>query len=300
MDSDEEEAYVPRKHHDFKVNIRLVNPFNGLSHAAMNQLLREFMETTAIDTDWLIYIRKGAFLAQGGMKAFDRPREDGLSLRDSEVKALMSEATRKWDQPFILYALVACCSLGAAVQGWDETAVNQAQLFFALPRNQGGFGLGGTPEHPNQRLGWINSAPYLCCAILGCWLTEPLNRYLGRRGALFVACLVSSASCLGQAFTNNWWQMLIARFCLGLGLGPKSATAPIYASECAPKNIRGGLVMMWQMWTAFGLFMGYLSGVALNRLGWRLVIGSPVSFSMFLRALYLMLIKCFVTRWFFH
>lgn len=41
-----------------------------------------------------------------------------------------------------------------------------------------------------------------------------------------------------------------------------SATIPIYASECAPAKIRGGLVMMWQMWTAFGLFLGYVSGVA--------------------------------------
>ena len=83
-------------------------------------------------------------------------------------------------------------------------------------------------------------------------LTAPLNHYLGRRGAIFVACLISSVSCVWQAFTYSWWQLLLARFFLGLGIGPKSATVPIYASECAPKNIRGGLVMMWQMWTAFG------------------------------------------------
>ena len=48
----------------------------------------------------------------------------------------------------------------------------------------------------------------------------------------------------------------------GLGIGPKSATIPIYAAECTPAAIRGALVMMWQMWTAFGIMLGYIAGVA--------------------------------------
>lgn len=92
-------------------------------------------------------------------------------------------------------------------------------------------------------------------------LTEPLNRILGRRGTIFVTCVISSLACLWQAFTNNWWHLFIARFALGLGIGPKSATIPIYAAECTPANIRGALVMMWQMWTAFGIMLGYIAGV---------------------------------------
>lgn len=46
--------------------------------------------------------------------------------------------------------------------------------------------------------------------------------------------------------------MFVARFALGLDIGPKSATVPIYAAECMPPQIRGALVMQWQMWTAFG------------------------------------------------
>ncbi|KAI4127182.1 MAG: hypothetical protein LQ341_006814 [Variospora aurantia] len=88
-----------------------------------------------------------------------------------------------------------------------------------------------------------------------------MNRVLGRRGTIFVTCIISSLACLWQAFTNNWWHLFIARFILGLGIGPKSATIPIYAAECTPANIRGALVMMWQMWTAFGIMLGYISGV---------------------------------------
>lgn len=46
-----------------------------------------------------------------------------------------------------------------------------------------------------------------------------------------------------------------------------SATVPIYASECAPRSLRGGLVMMWQMWTAFGIMLGYVFGLAFWNIG---------------------------------
>ena len=45
--------------------------------------------------------------------------------------------------------------------------------------------------------------------------------------------------------------MFIARFALGFGIGPKSATVPIYAAETTPPPIRGALVMQWQMWVSF-------------------------------------------------
>lgn len=60
--------------------------------------------------------------------------------------------------------------------------------------------------------------------------------------------------------------MFVFRFLLGLGIGPKSATIPIYASECAPANVRGALVMMWQVFTAFGIMCGFFCGAAFRSL----------------------------------
>ena len=56
--------------------------------------------------------------------------------------------------------------------------------------------------------------------------------------------------------------MFTFRFLLGLGIGLKSTTIPIYASECVPANVRGTLVMMWQVFTAFGIMCGYFAGAA--------------------------------------
>lgn len=42
------------------------------------------------------------------------------------------------------------------------------------------------------------------------------------------------------------------RMLLGIGMGLKEVTVPVFSAENAPTSIRGGLVMSWQVWTAFG------------------------------------------------
>jgi len=91
--------------------------------------------------------------------------------------------------------------------------------------------------------------------IRGCWLSDPLNYYFGRRGTIFFAAIFCFVSVIGSAFTQTWQQLFVCRLLLGIGMGSKASTVPIYAAENTPASIRGGLVMSWQMWTAFGIFM---------------------------------------------
>jgi MFS family permease len=81
-----------------------------------------------------------------------------------------------------------------------------------------------------------------------------MNKRFGRRGTVFIACVISAAACFWQAFTNTWWHMFIARFFLGFGVGPKSSTTPMYSAECAPPKLRGALVMQWWVFLAFLFF----------------------------------------------
>ena len=62
-------------------------------------------------------------------------------------------------------------------------------------------------------------------------------------------------------------------------MGAKASTVPIYAAENCPAAIRGGLVMSWQMWTAFGIFLGFCANLAVYNVGaiaWRLQLGSAM------------------------
>ncbi|KAK3215883.1 hypothetical protein GRF29_8g1427028 [Pseudopithomyces chartarum] len=279
---------------------RLAQPFSGWNHDRMTKSIDNFIQVSGLE-DYEKYIRRGAFLAQS-KAAFvpGRERSDGLILKDDERHYLdLEESPRridKFNQPWRLYAVVGLCSLGAAVQGWDESAVNGAQIYYIDALGLTGY---------DGWIGLVNSAPYLCCAF-SCWLNYPLNKLLDRRGVIFVTCLISSLTCFGQAFPQTWQQLFAARFLLGFGIGPKSATIPIYAAESAPSNIRGALVMMWQMWTAFGIMCGYISGVALANVGdrntsqcsveagnllsfrcslnWRLMLASPTILPLFVVA----------------
>lgn len=60
-------------------------------------------------------------------------------------------------------------------------------------------------------------------------------------------------------------------------MGAKASTVPIYAAENSPASIRGALVMTWQMWTAFGIFLGTTANLVVANAGdisWRLQLGS--------------------------
>ena len=162
-------------------------------------------------------IQKGALVAQSP-GAFER-----MDLEEDEKEALRVEVTHKWKHPKRLYITVVVCSIGAAVQGWDQTGSNGANLSFPIA-----FGIpdtallqDGSPNpdaDTNQWLvGIINAAPYIASAFIGCWLSDPLNNYFGRRGAIFIAAIFLILTPIGSALCQTWEQLLACRLLMGLG-----------------------------------------------------------------------------------
>ena len=67
-------------------------------------------------TDALPLLKKGALVAQ------DPANIENLDSLDEEEKdALRYEAEHRWKHPLRLYVTIIVCSIGAAVQGWDQT-----------------------------------------------------------------------------------------------------------------------------------------------------------------------------------
>lgn len=261
-------------------NAKLANPLLGLSVAELRSAGRAYALSRGIaDPEDVRAFELGAVLAQRPEKWERVGGSEGAN--EEELRVLEKEYANKWSQPPLMYLVIVLCSTCAAVQGMDETVVNGAQLFYG-PQ----FGIGDkNSQRDTWLIGLVNSAPYLCCAFVGCWLTTPLNNWFGRRGTIWLTCFFSAAACFWQGFTNTWWHMFIARFFLGLGIGPKSATVPIYAAESTPPAIRGALVMQWQMWTAFGIMLGYVADIAfynvpdpvgITGLNWRLMMSSAM------------------------
>nr|SIP56010.1 putative Sugar Porter [Yarrowia alimentaria] len=275
----EEIPGLPKPENDEMVNPEL-DPENPLTRYTTKELT-QIAEKFAVDNDLAdksdAFV-KGALVARDPL-GFERIEE----LDEDDRHWLRRELTHKWDHPAKVYYIVVVCSMAAAVQGMDETVINGANIIF--PQQ---FGIHEEPGIVSQKtwlLGLVNSAPYLCCAVISCWLTDPINKYLGRKWTIFWTCFWSGATCFWSGFVNNWWHLFIARFFLGFGIGPKSATVPVYAAECAPPAIRGAMVMMWQMFTAFGIMMGYVMDLAfyyvkdrgtIVGLNWRLMLGSAL------------------------
>jgi hypothetical protein len=102
-----------------------------------------------------------------------------------------------------LYFLCILCAGSAIVQGMDQTAVNGAQSYYFAE-----FGIG--PEQVYIR-GLLNGIPYLAAATIGCWTNAPLNKYLGRRGTIFICCFISFATSFWMAASPTWGSLLASR-----------------------------------------------------------------------------------------
>ncbi|KFY23847.1 hypothetical protein V493_05595 [Pseudogymnoascus sp. VKM F-4281 (FW-2241)] len=259
-----------------KLNLKLANPLGHFRIDKVGDMGEQYCREFALgEAEDVRAFRLGAMVAKDPNKF----REvEGLT--EDELQVFSDELEHKWRQPKTLYLVILLCSLCAAVQGMDETVVNGAQIFYKQH-----FGIGEKDPRSTWLVGLLNSGPYLCCAILGCWLTIPFNNWFGRRGTIFLTCFFSATACFWQAFANTWWHMFVARFFLGFGIGPKSATVPIYAAETAPPPIRGALIMCWQMFTAFGIFVGYAADLmfyevndpaGVTGMNWRLMMASAM------------------------
>ncbi|KAM0419063.1 hypothetical protein ACHAPT_012002 [Fusarium lateritium] len=189
-------------------------------------------------------------------------------LQEDERQALQYEKDHKWHGPKMLWYSIGLCAVGAATQGWDQTGANGANLSF--PKE---FGI----EDEDWIIGIINSIIFLTAGLIGAFIVDPLNHYFGRRGEIFITACCLVATPIGSACAQSWQGLFAARFVMGIGIGAKNATVPIYSAEMAPARVRGALVMFWQLWVTVGIFLGFCANVILKDVGkiaWRLELGS--------------------------
>ncbi|KAI1474389.1 hypothetical protein K445DRAFT_346427 [Daldinia sp. EC12] len=259
------------EHIDLNTNLeaKIKNPLKGIPY---EQLMRD-VEAFAHDKGLVEHIpilRRGALVAQNPHDFEDQGGEEALD--EAEKEALRAEVTHRWRMPAKLFLTIATCSIGAAVQGWDQTGTNGANIFFPDV-----YGIGSNSTRDRLLVGLLNAGPYIGCAFIGCWLSDPINNLIGRRGVIFVSAHFCLWPVIGSGFCHTWGQQLACRLLMGIGMGIKASTVPVYAAENAPASIRGALVMSWQMWTAFGIFLGTAINLAVfyHPLNWRLMLGAP-------------------------
>lgn len=106
--------------------LRVSNPLADISYTDLMHDVEVFCNERGL-TERVDLIKRGALVAQ---KPTDYDHIESLS--GEEREALRFEATHRWRHPMALYFTIIVCSIGAAVQGWDQTGSNGANLSFPL------------------------------------------------------------------------------------------------------------------------------------------------------------------------
>ncbi|PMD51095.1 uncharacterized protein K444DRAFT_636458 [Hyaloscypha bicolor E] len=169
----------------------------------------------------------------------------------------------------------------------DKTVVEQAQIGGKLELfTMNGANLGLLEEFniSNQWLfGVLNAVPFFAGGLFAPFFSDPLQEYfLGRRGAIAGACILSIAATVGQSFSTSVGQVIGCRIITGLTLAAKASSAPLLTAEVAPNHLRGKLLATWQLSDAFGIFLGFSSNLATlnihaqNKTIWRIQIATTI------------------------
>ncbi|EXJ78128.1 hypothetical protein A1O3_09289 [Capronia epimyces CBS 606.96] len=255
--------------------VKEVNPLVFVSREQLIQDVEDFASEADM-IDLLPILTKGALVAKTPELFQD---VEGLS--SDEVEILKTEVTHRWKLSKGLYFTVILNCISAAIQGWDQTGANGANLSFPQAFGIADSGAeceaAGNCGSNSWLIGFINCCPYAAIAIIAVWASDPLNTLFGRRGTIFFAAIFSLLAPIGSAVAQDWPQLAVCRLLLGIGMGLKEVTVPRFSTEIAPTSVRGGLTMTWQIWNCMGGVFGSAANLILYRIGpisWRLQFGS--------------------------
>lgn len=106
------------------LNAKLSNPLAGFSHAELRKQGRNFAIAHEIgDDEDVRAFELGAVLAQSPERY-----ENVVGLTNLEKEVLRREFANRWSQPWTMYAVIALCSLSAAVQGMGRSMSSSRQM----------------------------------------------------------------------------------------------------------------------------------------------------------------------------
>ena len=102
---------------------------------------------------------------------------------------------------------------------------------------------------------------------------------IGRKPTLFWVGVLYFASAVWSAFAAGPWDLMVARFIGGLGVGASSIAAPVYIAEISPPERRGQLGGLFQFNIVFGMVVSQfvnwgIGSAGLGEATWRWMLGA--------------------------
>ncbi|MCQ4083636.1 sugar porter family MFS transporter [Streptomyces sp. RB6PN25] len=153
-------------------------------------------------------------------------------------------------------------ALGGILWGYDTGVISGAMLFIKK-------GIHLTPLLEGMVVSGL-----LVGAMLGAGVSGKLSDSWGRRKLILAASGVFILGTLGASMASDAWMLIVFRFTIGIGVGIASVVVPLYLTELAPKQARGGLASLMQLLVTVGIFLAYVVDYLFSHAGaWRWMIG---------------------------
>lgn len=142
-------------------------------------------------------------------------------------------------------------AIGGLLFGFDTAVISGAITFVTTQ-----FSLHSMAE------GWLVSSGLLGC-IFGVTITGLTSDRIGRKRTVILSGALFLVSAVGCAFAPTFAILVAARLIGGIGVGVASVISPMYISEFAPAEKRGGMVAYYQLAITAGILLAYFSNALL-------------------------------------
>ncbi len=126
----------------------------------------------------------------------------------------------------------AIAALAGLLFGFDTGVISGAILFIT----------GALKLTPFMEELLVSAA--LIGAVCGCILSGRVTDLIGRKRTILITAAIFIVGSILSAVATSVGTLIIGRIAIGVAIGVASYTAPLYISEIAPPNLRGGLVTL--------------------------------------------------------
>ncbi|PON22028.1 hypothetical protein TGAM01_v209098 [Trichoderma gamsii] len=236
------------------------NPLAYLTDEELQRDVRSFVENHIPSIAYEDLIR-AARVAKDARLYDQVARKEGYHTESDLLVQLTEEEKgalrRERDVPFSekgMRIVILTVSIAALLQGFVQSSFNGAGLYRQEWGLEEHVRIGSTV---NWKFGAVNAVPFFVAACIGCPLALPINYWFGRRGGICAAAMLIFASSIAAAFSVSWYCLLGVRVFNGIGMGIKAVSTPILAGETAVGFWRGSAILLWQLWVAFGIMIGF-------------------------------------------
>ncbi|HEX3978586.1 MAG TPA: sugar porter family MFS transporter [Solirubrobacteraceae bacterium] len=166
----------------------------------------------------------------------------------------------RWDvircTPRYAYLVAGVAAIGGMLFGYDIGVISGAENLLKAKWHLSA----GSEE--------LAVSAVLIGAILGGVFAGKLADTISRRYALMTLAIVYAIGAVATALAPSLVVFIVFRIVVGVAVGASSMIVPTYIAELAPRQIRGGLVILQQLAISGGIFISYVLDYIFFTAGW--------------------------------